>query len=220
MNIRARIDRKPSKSPLTLALLLIITAAGGSTAIAGSGYIPYDRYPYPEGVVAIPAMVGQCMACHGPNGQSPYDDWPSLAGQKKPYLLKQLKDFKSGARSHPMMLPVVAILNEADMEVLSAYLSSQPPAQPVTLPAAAAPASAAPCAVCHDNPQLPLEPFINAQQASYLESQLRAFRSGARKDPIMNAMTQNLSDQDIVDLATYYSTQPPAARPSSEASEP
>lgn len=226
MNNQLLNGRTPCTRRLRLpgkTALLVLAAAGSSTAFAGSGYIPYDGYPYPESVTPVPAVVGQCMACHGPNAQSPYDDWPSLAGQKKTYLLQQLKDFKSGERSHPMMLPVVASLTEADMQVLSEYLSSQPPAQPAaSSEKTAAPAAAAACAVCHDNPQLPVEPYINGQQAGYLDAQLRAFRSGTRKDPIMNAMTQNLTDQEIADLAAYFSSQPPVAQPSSEAaaSEP
>lgn len=50
------------------------------------------------------------MLC--PNGRSEYNDWPSLAGQKEAYLLQQLRAFKSGERSHPMMQPVVDVLND------------------------------------------------------------------------------------------------------------
>jgi len=192
-----------------ITAFLLMMALACSTAIAGSGHVPTDQDSYPAGVVAIPAPVGQCLACHGPNGQSTYEDWPSLAGQKKSYLIQQLKDFKSGARSHPMMLPVVSELSEADMEVVSDYLSTQPAPQPSQTSNVAVPASAPPCLVCHDNAQLPLEPFLNGQQVGYLESQIRAFRSGTRKDPVMNAMTQILSDKDISELALYFSRQAP-----------
>ncbi len=68
-----------------------------------------------------------CMACHGPTGTSPNPLWPNLAGQKAPYLVKQLKDFKSGARKDPVMAPMATPLSAQDMENLAAYYSSQKP---------------------------------------------------------------------------------------------
>jgi len=62
---------------------------------------------------------------------------------------------------------------------------------------------------CHDNAALPNEPFLNAQQADYLAAQLVAYRDGTRKDPIMEGMAKNLSDEDILALANYFSAQPP-----------
>ncbi|MCK9506531.1 MAG: cytochrome c4 [Porticoccaceae bacterium] len=213
------LPKRQFSQEIVTAFLLIV-ALGCSTSLAGSGHIPTNQDSYPEGVVAIPAQVSQCLACHGPNGQSPYEDWPSLAGQKKSYLLQQLKYFKSGTRNHPMMLPVVSDLSDADMEAVSDYFSSQLPAQPPETSTVTTPASAAPCRVCHDNNRLPLEPFLNGQQANYLDSQIRAFRSGIRKDPVMNAMTQGLSDKDISELATYFSAQSPIALLGSKNSAP
>jgi cytochrome c553 len=66
-----------------------------------------------------------CMACHGPTGTSPNPLWPNLAGQKAPYMVKQLKAFKSGARKDPIMGPMAAPLSDQDMENLSAYFASQ-----------------------------------------------------------------------------------------------
>jgi cytochrome c553 len=66
-----------------------------------------------------------CMACHGATGTSPNPLWPNLAGQKAPYLVKQLKAFKSGARKDPIMAPMAAPLSDQDMENLAAYYSSQ-----------------------------------------------------------------------------------------------
>jgi cytochrome c553 len=51
--------------------------------------------------------------------------WPNLAGQKAPYMVKQLKDFKSGARKDPIMAPMAAPLSAQDMENLAAFFASQ-----------------------------------------------------------------------------------------------
>ena len=44
-----------------------------------------------------------CVACHGPDGNSPAPDFPKIAGQHYDYLLKALKDYKAGARKSPIM---------------------------------------------------------------------------------------------------------------------
>jgi cytochrome c553 len=71
------------------------------------------------------AKSAVCAACHGPTGTSPNPIWPNLAGQKEAYLLKQLKDFKSGTRKDPMMAPMALPLSDQDMANLAAYYSSQ-----------------------------------------------------------------------------------------------
>ena len=65
-----------------------------------------------------------CGACHGPAGISPNDIWPNLAGQKEGYLVAQLKAFRDGQRSNPMMAPMAAPLSDADIADLAAYYAS------------------------------------------------------------------------------------------------
>jgi cytochrome c553 len=66
-----------------------------------------------------------CAACHGPDGNSTAADFPRLAGQHDDYLVKALKDYKSGARKNAIMAPQVANLTERDIEDLAAYYSEQ-----------------------------------------------------------------------------------------------
>lgn len=67
-----------------------------------------------------------CNACHGPTGVSASPMFPNLAGQNDAYIIKQLQDFKSGARANAMMAPMAANLSEADMADLAAHFSSLP----------------------------------------------------------------------------------------------
>ena len=71
------------------------------------------------------AKSAVCGACHGADGNSTNPIWPNLAGQQAPYMVKQLKDFKSGARKDPVMAPMAAPLSDKDMENLAAYFASQ-----------------------------------------------------------------------------------------------
>lgn len=62
------------------------------------------------------------------------------------------------------------------------------------------------CASCHGikgKGRIPLA----GKKAAYLEDQLRAFKTGVRKEQMMNMMAKSLSDQDIEDLAAYFSAQ-------------
>jgi cytochrome c553 len=67
-----------------------------------------------------------CAACHGADGNTPTGpDFPRLAGQHYDYLLKTLRDYKSGARKNPIMGAQVGNLNPQDMADLAAFYSSQ-----------------------------------------------------------------------------------------------
>lgn len=68
-----------------------------------------------------------CGACHGVDGNSTNPDWPNLAGQHAKYLAAQLKAFKDGTRTNPLMSPQATSLSDADMNDLAAYFSSQKP---------------------------------------------------------------------------------------------
>ena len=54
-------------------------------------------------------------------------------------------------------------------------------------------------------------PNLAAQQSTYIVSQLNAFKTGTRNNPMMQSMAANLSDDDINNLAAYYSSQPPVS---------
>lgn len=50
-------------------------------------------------------------------------------------------------------------------------------------------------------------PKIGGQSAKYIESALKAYQKGDRKNPSMDGIARGLSDQDIADIAAYYSMQ-------------
>lgn len=75
-------------------------------------------------VAAGKAKAAVCAACHGAEGISAIPMYPNLAGQKEAYLIKQLKDFKSGARKDPVMAPMAMPLTDADIANISAFYAS------------------------------------------------------------------------------------------------
>jgi cytochrome c553 len=67
-----------------------------------------------------------CAACHGPEGNKPTaPENPILAGQHQDYLLKALKDYKSGKRSNAVMKGFAATLSSQDIQDLAAWFASQ-----------------------------------------------------------------------------------------------
>jgi cytochrome c553 len=74
---------------------------------------------------------------------------------------------------------------------------------------AKAPVKTGLCVVCHGPlgmGAMPDTPHIAAQPQIYLVAQLRAYRSGERKHPVMNVIARPLTDADITELADWYSS--------------
>lgn len=66
------------------------------------------------------------------------------------------------------------------------------------------------CIACHGpngNSANPEWPVLAGQHGPYTHKQLQAFKSGARKNPLMTPMAMSLSEEDMADLAAYFSTQ-------------
>jgi cytochrome c553 len=68
---------------------------------------------------------------------------------------------------------------------------------------------AAVCSACHgqdgNTPLSPEYPRLAGQPHDYLEKALRDYKAGKRKNPLMGPQAQNLSKQDMKDLAAYFS---------------
>ncbi len=68
-----------------------------------------------------------CFTCHGPDAKSPIlPEFPKLAGQNAPYMLRQMRDIKSGARANgntAAMRGVLHLVTDEEMQVLVQYLS-------------------------------------------------------------------------------------------------
>jgi len=65
------------------------------------------------------------------------------------------------------------------------------------------------CQLCHGIDGLakvPMAPNLAGENVMYLEAQLKAFRSGKRTNEIMSVVAKQLSDDDIANLAAWYSS--------------
>jgi cytochrome c553 len=160
-----------------------------------------------------------CVACHGADGNSMITLNPKLAGQHPEYLLKQLREFKSGVRANPVMAGMVANLSEEDMANLAAYFSAQKMTGGAAvgngkgssgeriyrggIAALGVPA----CAACHspNGAGIPAQfPRLAGQHADYTVAQMKAFRSGERGNAkMMRMIAAKMSDEDIAAVSDY-----------------
>jgi cytochrome c553 len=169
------------------------------------------------------AKAGVCVACHGVDGNSVNPEWPTLAGQHQSYLVKQLKAFKSGTRVNALMTPIVAPLNEQDIEDVAAYFAAQS-ARGLEADNGKAAAGqriyrggnaeqrVAACIACHGpsgagNP-LAGYPAIRGQHAVYVAAQLKAYQEGKREtdkanNNMMRDVTAHLTAEEIAAVASY-----------------
>jgi cytochrome c553 len=75
--------------------------------------------------------------------------------------------------------------------------------------AAAGKAKTATCVACHGANGISnndMWPNLAGQKQGYLIAQMKAFRDGDRKNPMMSPMAAGLSDDDIANIAAYYSS--------------
>ncbi len=162
-----------------------------------------------------------CLACHGPDGNSPVPMFPKIAGQHAGYITKQLKEFKTAVRKNDTMLGMSAGLTEEDMANLAAFYASQKAsvgqaaaeqvaAGKTVYTAGNAASGVAACAACHGpsgagNPQAGF-PGLSGQHASYTETQLKSFRSGQRindASSMMRSVAAKMTDAEIAAVAQY-----------------
>ena len=177
------------------------------------------------------ALFELCSACHGVTGAGNADvAAPAIAGLSDWYVEAQLIKFRTGARGgHPddaeglRMRPMSrALRSDEDVQIVSAFVASLPPARPEPLLEGGDPARGEPlyrpCAPCHGargegNPQLNA-PRVGTTSDWYLLSQLEKFKSGVRgtnsKDTtgaLMRPMAATLIDEQAMkDVIAYIMT--------------
>jgi cytochrome c553 len=157
------------------------------------------------------AKSDSCAHCHGTDGNSTSSAYPSLAGQTREYLYRQIKAFKEGSRKNSMMSPAAVVLSEPDMQDLAEYFSGQTmirstaKTDPAIIEQGKKIASEAQCVACHQPNFKGLNEFprVSRQKYPYIVKQLKDFRDGTRVSDVMGPTVKNLTDEQIVALAQY-----------------
>lgn len=99
-------------------------------------------------------------------------------------------------RTTLLLLPGLALVLAQALPVLAAD-------------AAAGRQKARQCQTCHGIDgiaKIPIAPHLAGESQIYLQTQLKAFRSGKREHEMMSVVAKDLSDEDIADLAAWYAS--------------
>lgn len=111
---------------LPIEKIVFIAAAASSLLIAGGASAAGDA-------ARGKTLYAVCSTCHGPNGEGMQEmNAPALAGREEWYLIRQLENFKSGARGKDardtyglQMAPMAQLLADRQaMEDVAAYINS------------------------------------------------------------------------------------------------
>ncbi|MDD2659288.1 MAG: c-type cytochrome [Methylococcales bacterium] len=177
-------------------------------------------------------LAESCKSCHGDKGQgmkeAPEDEdtnavpaIPALAGQVATYTYKQLRDYFNGNRSHEQMTGIAKGLSEQDAADLAMWFSSLPSPENKSSSRNLARAEKMveqgdgkrilpPCFVCHGSKGQGEKqdiPALAGQQSDYFARTLLEYKNGKRHNDIysrMRLIAQQLSDDEIKELAQYY----------------
>lgn len=190
--------------PLLAVLLLLLAFA--APAAAGPEQPGYSK-------------AFACSACHGADGNSRSEAVPILAGMPVWYFKKAIEDYAAGRRVSTEMEPFSKMVKALGVDEVAAYFAAQT-RQPSTVRLNRAAvergrAASAPCVVCHGpegrGDQAKGIPDIAGQPPAYLQNQLLLFKADRRSPgdaalKALKAVLKQLPDDQLADLAAYYSS--------------
>ena len=179
-----------------------------------------------------------CMACHGKDGAGKDGPgYPRLSGMNADYMARQLADIAAGDRENAIMKPIASALSERERRAASLYYASQPvtdvevEADPETVEQGRMLGSYGDwsnkipaCTSCHGPGGRGVGstfPAIAGQHPTYIEAQLKAWKSGKRhNDPnsLMKVVAQRLDAAEIEAVAAYFAGLPTTSQTSDDSS--
>jgi cytochrome c553 len=207
--------------PATIALLFAATGVAAQTT--------------PDAAVIASKGNGQgappCASCHGDDGGGQAaSGFPRLAGLDPAYFQAQLASLANGSRENAIMKPIAKALSKDEGEALATYYSKMPLPAPAPASSSAKPKANAlgkqlatrgrwskqvpACVACHGPHGVGVGahfPPLAGQPASYLISQLDAFKQGKRHNGplgLMKHVAEGLSGKDIQAVAEWFAAQP------------
>jgi cytochrome c553 len=171
-----------------------------------------------------------CTSCHGKDGRAASDGYyPRIAGKPEGYLFNQLKNFREGKRTYPLMTYMVANMSDEYLREIAQYFSEQHP--PYSAPQSAEivpailergrtlvqqgePAQKIPaCIACHGKKMTgvaPTIPGLLGLPRDYIVAQLGAWQTASRHayaPDCMQQIARKLQPQDIYAVSAWLAAQ-------------
>ena len=166
----------------------------------------------------IRASMKKCIKCHGESGQAPGAGMPSLTAQDPEYFVSSMMAYLDGARSHTLMKKLVGTLDEVSIREMGVFYAVQEPIQTETQGEGDINVGrrlAEDCESCHGpdgNAKNPSMPTLAGQDAKYFIKAMTHYKDGTRKNKQMLEAAEVISEQEMIDLATFYAAQEPRRR--------
>ena len=160
----------------------------------------------------------KCIKCHGEDGNSSASGMPNLSAQAPEYFVHSMKAYAEGGRNHRMMKKLVSDLDEATISDMGVFYAVQAPARTETAgkgDAGAGRAASESCANCHGadgNASGAEMPTLAGQDPRYFVKAMKAYKDGKRQHEQMFEAVEELDEDDIQNLATFYAEQEPVRR--------
>ena len=165
-----------------------------------------------------------CQGCHGEKGISEEPLAPKLAGQYSDYIVKQVRNYQAGTRTHQIMNAMAATLTDEELINIGNYFASQtmmkgngsgdnPVGKNIFLKGDIKRMVIA-CVNCHGvngkglTPKTSAFPVLGGQHKDYIRKQIMDFREGIRSNSpgsIMNRIVKSLTDAEVDAIAEYVS---------------
>ena len=189
-----------------LVVLVVLAALAGPGRAAET--------PDPFGPREFTAKLGVCNACHE-NGRAKSAAIPIISGQQENYILKQLRDFRSGGRTFEIMKWMAESLTPDEMGPAAAAIAKRNwPAKVTNVAAPAAPRGIAVCQACHAQNYMGAvqaegmtTPRLAGQGYDYLVESMRRFADGERTNNAdMVQIMKGISAADRDAMAKYLSS--------------
>ncbi|WP_354683291.1 c-type cytochrome [Cupriavidus necator] len=169
---------------------------------------------------AWPRVTDACIGCHGINGNSLHQGYPSLAGQPAPYVAAQLRKFASGERANPTMSPLAMTMSETEINHLAEHFARQPAQDNRSFEPDAGLlekgqqlVTSGGCVACHGSRLMGHDAFprLAGQGYDYLLAQFDAYAAGGRSEPtgVMKAIAAAASPEDRKAMAAYLASLAP-----------
>lgn len=193
-----------------------------SAAIVG-GCLIAPAAVHAQAPVPLAERLQLCAGCHNIDGNSPIPENPKLSGMEAEYLMRQMVDFKSGARKSPVMSGIIPLVDDKEFAALAEHFSKQKPnkgaptnpkllAQGKEIYDEGVVGSAVPaCSGCHNEDGSGTDKFprIAGQNVAYVVQQLMNFKSGERANDaraLMRAVAKRMNKKEIQAVAEYVAT--------------
>ena len=204
-------------------LIALVGCEPGKTPSPAPDSLKQDTTPTDTKTIEI-TLLEACNGCHGKNGLGTKPGVPFIAGLSATYLESAMRSYLIGDRKHEIMRQAVLDLEVSDRQELAEHFAqlktpwkggaqsskaNTKQAKPKAVRAGQA--LSKPCAGCHGkdgNSTKAGVPSLAGLQPAYFIPALKAYLMGERRGAaIMKNFKLSLSQQDINNLAAYFSVQ-------------